>query len=225
MSFDEIEKLSNKASETKIDPTNIDHNIDPENPEALKKQEIKEDAQNERFDVAEDVVERIAGCTQEETPKTGLRLTSNSLNIGVGPWKLVPEAVHGKTMAGEKLSSKDRIMYLLMSAVNVTGYGLGVTGVITGDKKMVVAGTLSYATYQIWFWKKFGPKVIKDLIELAKKAKIRQRQQLIIFLRTVEQILEETDDVEFQRLVGGMVARLETVKILENEQIKKNDKQ
>lgn len=152
------------------------------------KEQVMERSRAERFGILGGVLKRITGTINAHVPKSIQNSISTGANFFVGSYKMGGEAVVGKTLAGKKLSPKDRIMYSLISTTGIAFQGLSAYGATHGNMEMIQAGLASYTASWILFGVQTAPEIISNLKELAQTA---NKPELVKLFTSVEKIFEK----------------------------------
>lgn len=156
-----------------------DHSFETAEPNETKKNVI-EKAKKERFKLAFDVSLRL------------LKLASHAIDLTpIGNLKMGTEAILGKTSTGEKLNTKDRIMYsliLLHSFIYTTLLGYGI---LKGDVNAVMLSAPVYAITVGLTMKQKGPQIKKDIPEFIKKHVDLLNEHLVNSKKIIEKRIKD----------------------------------
>ncbi len=127
-------------------------------------EKIMESHRKDRLEILKTFSAKLEKQTIGRLPKPMQNLVSVALNYAgvVGLVKMLAEASAGQTMTGEKLSPKDRIMYVLIQGTNIAAYSLLFAGDLKGFGYFY--GT-SWVLNEIQQW----PVIVKNLKLLCEK--------------------------------------------------------
>ena len=195
---DKIIPLKN-GEKPKITPDN--------NPE---KQEIIENAEVGRLKLLGDMFKRLGECVNERVPKSVQNTISHTLDFTIiAMVKMATEAFKGKTLAGQKLNAKDRIMYGLIVATGLFSYILGAYGVREWDREVLKYAAGIHVTSWVLLGLQKGPQLVDSGLELAKQYNI---EPLIKFFGSMKKIIEKYGDDNFRKLIEKIKSKFQKEK-------------
>jgi|GEM_PF-1176318 len=148
-----------------------------------EKMEIMENARDERLGILKNVFERIKGPLEtikqsakekmaplkqkidEHLPKPAQEIISQLMDAS--SMKMYLEAAKGKTVVGRKLSPKERVISALAGGTNDIAKCLFAYAASSGSPEYAQLGGLAYGASWALLLAKNGPKMFKNLKELA----------------------------------------------------------
>ncbi|MFA5999839.1 MAG: hypothetical protein WC783_02570 [Candidatus Paceibacterota bacterium] len=169
------------SKETPPTPVNL------ENVEGRKR--IIEEAREGRLALSNSIISRVIGYVRDHIPKPILSLASKAANFTpVGPIKMGTEAILGRTAVGEKVNTKNRIMYGLVAATSLAAHGLLAYGVARRDVGALKSGAELYATSWAIFIAQISPELVINARELAERY---NQPELVKFFTSVEAVFKK----------------------------------
>lgn len=139
-------------------------------------EKVIENAQKERLKLFNNVLERIVESIKEyadKIPKPAKDLLANVFDFTLaGLISMAMQAIRGKTLTGEEVSTKDRIGCSLVVISNITSYLLAVHGFSEKDTvEIALAGKIYLAHWGILVTHK-TPQITKNIQQIEPLRKI-----------------------------------------------------
>ena len=188
------ESFSEKSPEAEISP------------EALL---VMEHARAGRLDILRDSFANAAEAIWDRIPGPLKRAGSTALDVTVlGNYKMTVEAIRGETIAGERLTPLDRIMYVSTVGLALLGHAFTAVGAASGNKEYLWLATFSYGTSWATFLGQRSLKTvgIAPLLEASAKFKTFARQngleRVEACLEAVERLIAKYDPEKFKEIMA-----------------------
>lgn len=157
--------------------------------QAEKRENVIENARKGRLELLGDVSRRIIKSVDDKIPQNVKNLMSHAIDFTVmANVKMGTEAIKGKTLSGEELNTKDRIMYGLIVTTSITAYGLSAYAASEGDTEMLMPAGEFYLASCVLFVAQKGPQLIKNLKNVAERY---EKDSLVKFFTAFEKIIDK----------------------------------
>lgn len=147
-----------------------------------KKEAVMEQSRAERQKILDSFLNRITAIKLPSISSETQQRLSRVSDYVLGTYKMGAEAFRGKTLGGEKLSARDRLMYSLISATGILFQGLSTYAASTESKTVVMSAGVSYAAH----WALFGIQKLPELKQVAQAAQPEVQE----FVNSMEKIVE-----------------------------------